>query len=231
MEEMIEKKLDSIIEKVLLKLNPIVELKVKAHVEVQQEKLQNQITELVTDNNKLKSRLDAMEMESRAVNLMIHGLNEPENPPASKEAAESEATQAVLNLCTSTLGLSISETDISTAFRLPRKGKEKLRPILVKFVTPRIRRMVYGARSLLKKSQIFINEHLTMTNAVIYAKTRQLIKDNKATATWTAGGAIFLRLSEDQGSKPLRIFSLMDLDNLLPLPNSSLQLSSAVGPP
>jgi len=101
MEEMIEKKLDSIIEKVLLKLNPIIELKVKAYVEVHQEKLQNQITELVSINNKLRSRLDATETESRATNLMIHGLKEPDTPPATKDEAESEPTQAVLNLFTS----------------------------------------------------------------------------------------------------------------------------------
>ena len=225
-EDMIERKLDKIIEKVLLKLNPIIEVTVKASIDAHQEKLLQQLSNLEATNTKLRIRLDHAETESRAVNLMIHGLVELDAQSTTKDMSDSETVQAVLNLCNTTLGLSISESEISTAFRLPRKGKEKFRPVLVKFVTLRTRKMVYGARSALKKTHIYINEHLTASNALIYAKTRRLVKEGKAMATWSTGGVIYLRLTDEQGTKPLRISDPNDLDKMFPDPNFTASASS-----
>lgn len=215
-EEMIDRKMDKILAKIMLKLNPIVSESVKAAIQVHQEELLKQISDLKADNNHLRARLDTADTESRSLNLMFHGLAEPESETASKDKADSEALHAVLALCNTTLGLHISDDDISAVFRLQRKGKEKYSPVLVKFISQRIRRMVYSARSALKKTQIYINEHLSASNGLIYAKTRRLVKEGKAVSTWTFGGSIFLRLSEEPGIKPTCIFNLQELDKLFP---------------
>jgi hypothetical protein len=158
---------------------------------------------------------------------MIHGLIEPDAQFATKDSSDSETLKAVLNLCNTTLGLSISESDISTAFRLPKKGKEKYRPVLVKFVTYRARRLVYAARSALKKTNIYINEHLTASNALIYAKTRRLVKEGMALSTWTTSGMIYLRLLEEQDAKPRRISDLDDLDKMFPALNTTVSTSTS----
>lgn len=220
LEELIERKLDKIIEKVLLKLNPIVEAMVATSVAAQQEVLQKKLNDLETENNKLKTRLDIVETEGRATNLMIHGLPEENVDSGSKEAV-SEATQATLRMCNSTLGLAVHEADIAMAFRLPKRGKEKHRPILVKFNSIKTRKMVYGSRSLLKKTPVFINEHLTPNNAHLYAIARGLVKEGKAISTWTAGGITYIKWVEDPNCKPMRITSSVDLDKKI----ASLSLS------
>lgn len=148
---------------------------------------------------------------------MIHGLVEPDMQLATKDSRDSQASHAIPNLCNNTLGLSISDSD------------REIQTHTCKFISIRTQKMVYGARSALKKTQIYINEHLTANSARIFAKTRQLTKEGKATASWSAGGTIFLRLSEEPGSKPLRISCLNDLDKLFPSMTTSLAVSPEVG--
>lgn len=61
---------------------------------------------------------------------MNHSLDS-KIPPAPQR----EAKLATFDLCNATLGLSISEADTVYVYRLPKKGKEKQRPVLVKFET------------------------------------------------------------------------------------------------
>lgn len=215
LDEMLEKKLDKVVERVLLKLNPILEEKISEHVAVQFDKLQCKHSHLEEENNQLRARLDQMETEARLPNLVFHGLAETDAKHGTKDSSEREATQAVLTLCNSTLGLSLKETDISLAYRMPQKGKEKHRIVIAKFLGMRIRNQIYGARFLLKKTSIYINEHLSPGTAQIYAKVRGLVREGKAFSAWTAGGAVYVRQSEKQGVKPVKILNTAALEKFL----------------
>jgi hypothetical protein len=221
-EEILERKLDKIIEKILLKLDPTVEKTVEEKVAAHLDKIQDKQLYLEKENDRLRTRLDQMETEARLPNLVISGLPEPDNTHGSKGTAEREATQAVLQLCNSTLGLSVTEADISLAYRIPKKGKDKHRTVIVKFLGMRTRNLVYGARFLLKKTSVYINEHLSTNTAHTYAKARNLVKDGRASSTWTAGGAIFVRLSDKLGVKPMKIPNMKALEKLLPTEDLSL---------
>ena len=192
---------------------------------------------LEEENESLKVRLDQAEVELRQNNLIIHGLEESvvqtglENSGSglSTLRANHEATSAVVSLCNSRLGLSVTEADISSAFRMPRRGKDKHRPIIVKFISLRVRNMVYMSRLTLKKSPlgsadsaIYINEHLTKLNAQIYAGARRLVSQKKATSAWTSGGKIYVRLTEAQGGKAIRMSSLKNVDECAVLESTTL---------
>src|SRR6218665_2137994 len=138
---------------------------------------------------------------------------------AMSARSNQEAMLAVLTLCNTRLKLDVSQADISTALRMPQKGKDRFRPILVKFTTQRIRNLVYASRLALKKNHlaphanpVYINEHLTKGNARVYAEARSLVKQKKLFSSWTMAGYVYVRLSEDQGGKKLKIFSMQPLD-------------------
>lgn len=138
---------------------------------------------------------------------------------AMSARSNQEAMLAVLTLCNTRLKLDVSQADISTAFRLQQKGKDRFRPILVKFTTQRIRNLVYASRLALKKNHlaphatpVYINEHLTKGNARVYAEARSLVKQKKLFSSWTMAGYVYVRLSEDQGGKKLKILSMQSLD-------------------
>lgn len=185
---------------------------------------------LEEENDALKSRLDLAEADSKMNNLVIHGLEEAVMQSGEGDAGFSpsarhvnlEATTAVISMCNSRLGLSLSEADISSAFRISRRGKDNHRPIIVKFISQRTRDQVYMARLSLRRSRwdrdeskIFINEHLTQLNALIYAGARKLVKEKRATSTWTSGGRVHIRLSAAPGAKALKLPSLKSLEECL----------------
>lgn len=229
-EDMLERKLDKIIEKILLKINPIIEKSVNDLMSAQLQKLNQKQAQLEQENDQLRVRLDQFDTEARLSSLVIHGLVESEVAHESKEAAEREATQATLTLCNSTLGLPIVESDIASAYRLPKKGKEKQRPVIVRFESSRIRNLIYKARFQLKKTSVFINEYLTPKNAQLYARTRGLVREGRATSTWTASGLVYLKLTSDLGAKPIKILSLKELQELLPTADQLLSnLPTTIG--
>lgn len=225
LEAMLEKKIDSIIERVLMKLNPIVEQIVKDMLSDRCDKIEHKHTYLEEENERLRLRLDMTEMETRQNNLVIHGIQETEDTIKPKHLAESEASQAILSLCNTTLGLSISDKDISAVYRIPAKGKEKHRPLIVKFTSQRTRNLVFSARSHLRKSTIYINEHLIPRNAQLHAKARSLVKTGSVASAWTAGGWVFLRRTDTPGEKPTKIVNMSDLDKLSTKQTTSTGLS------
>src|SRR6218665_3562830 len=173
----------------------------------------------------------------RLDNLMIHGLMEvpkvdagqvmleSKNDESSADSvitqassADSVTTQAVLNLCNNHLGLKVSGSDVAYAFRIPANAKGGCRPVIVRFVNRKIWNMVYSSRKSLHDSskkgskRIYINEHLTKTNAQLYAKARGLVKEKKIASAWTSGGVVFILQSESLNEKPKKITSQRSLD-------------------
>lgn len=217
-EDMIGKKIDKIFDKILAKLDPIIDKKVNDLLQHHLVNITSEHEHLKEENAQLRARVSHLETEARLSNLILHGVEEIHDGTESRESAEKEALEATLNLCNQTLSLNISSEDISLAFRIPKKGKEKYRPIVVKFATQRTRNLIYRSRTKLRKTSIFINEHLTTTNAQIYAKARAWVKEGKIVATWTAGGLVFIQLTETPGCKPTKITSLQEMQAMMQTP-------------
>lgn len=192
--------------------------------------LQQNISTLETQNSQLKSQFEESEKSSRLSNLVIHGL--PESSPASTSESTSKPTftqyhqaaiRDALEFFTTRLQVPVAEIDISFAHRIPNKNKGAPRPLIIGFVGRRVRDTVFAARKILwhssssKSSSIYINEHLTRSNSVIFARARRLLKDKKIYSTWTSGGTVLLKLSDSPNEKPTKIISLQQLDDLLPL--------------
>ena len=188
--------------------------------------LTSKVTVLEDENKKLNQRVNDLENINRLNNLIVYGL--PEMPVASNSAAEMttqqfstksnhDETTVALELCRSRLGLEIDVADISFAHRISRGGKEMHRPILIGFASRRARDQVYSARRTLRSSssnpnQVYINEHLTKSNAHIYALTRKMVREKKIYSTWSAGGLIFTRKTISPDEKPTRVNSISELD-------------------
>lgn len=209
------------------KLEGLVAKSAEALITKHCEKQAKQIAKLETDNVLLKARLDGAENQSRQDNLMIYGLTETANEPGPGntqpsghlQSPDHSTIQSVLNLCNIHLGMTVKDTDISYAYRVSSKSNIKHRPVVVRFVSRHIRNVVLSARKTLKNSTgmgtVFINEHLTKQNSLIFARARQLVKNKSLHSAWTRGGITFVRLSGDIGDKPKRIISVEDLENVM----------------
>lgn len=188
----------------------------------------SKISLLEEENKKLNQRVNDLENIGRLENVIIYGL--PESPPTSTSFAAITAQQSstrpsydetvpVLELCRNRLGLEISETQISFAHRISRGVKEKNRPILVGFSSRRARDQVYSARKNLRlrssssgPNQIYINEHLTKSNAHIYAMTRKMVREKQLHSTWSSGGLIYIRKTNAPDERPRKVNTMNDLD-------------------
>lgn len=170
-------------------------------------------------------RIDDMETHSRLDNLIIHGLPEPHDmtsqTSSSSALPDAQSTRTeFLNVCRDRLGLNLLDSDISTAHRIRRSGRDASRPIIVRFTSRDTRDSVFRARKALRSSSshqhssppIYINEHLTQRNAQIYSVARKLAKEGKIHSTWTAGGFTFLRHSSSAEVKAKRIRCIEELD-------------------
>ena len=195
---------------------------IKSAVKEEMTKLIGKVNELNEENNRLKTRIDIVETQLRANNLVICGL--PDASLAEVVATSSgdkvgqeqrvtrrDTVQAVVNCCNSKLGANISENDIQSSYRIPSKSGP--RPIVVSFTSKMVRDRVYALRKSLHKdrsSKIFINEHLTKPNSEIFARARKLVKDKKLSSAWTWNGHVYFKKGENSG--PIRVHNLLDLE-------------------
>jgi len=223
---------DKYAEEFTSKLKGMVEGHAEEFISAHCESENQRTTALELENEQLRAHINEIENDQRLNNLIICGLAEtPTEIPANDESttasesihspsAQQTPVQSVVDFCNKSLHLNISEAEVSYAYRLKRKGKDKYPPLMVSFVSRHVRNRVYAARKILRDSSdsqdsaIYINEHLTKLNAQIFAEARKLVREKKAASTWTAGGRVFLRYSILPSEKPKRILSLKNLDDL-----------------
>lgn len=138
---------------------------------------------------------DELEQYSRLNSLRIFGV--PEKPGECTD-------QVVKDLCKEKLNINISTSDIDCSHRLP--GKEPYhKPIIVKFVTRNIKKLVYSKKSSLKGSGVVIKEDLTKHRAQLLSK---VAKKYGAKHVWSYDGKILVKI----GNQIKRIFSSDELN-------------------
>ena len=145
------------------------------------------------------------------------------------ESAYNSTEEAALKL-SETLEVSMRPEDIEILHHLNRKGSEKgIRPIIVKFVSHKVKTQFYKSRAKLKHvhvshvfpsclavtrtgGRIFINDSLTSSRREVVKKANQMRKDDLINSCWTLDGKIYIKTSPD--GKPVRIYEEGDLYNL-----------------
>lgn len=216
-------------------LHELVESLVTDQVNKELEPTISRMNVLESDNKLLQRKIDDLEVHSRLNNLVFHGIEDSyedttHQSPYSSIASSRRLSRPtnrqnvnlILDFCQTRLDLKLSEYDISTAHRLPTKGKDHTQPLIVNFISRNVRDSVLASRKMLRQksdsndpTKFFINEHLTRGNAQIFAQARKLVKDKTISSTWTKGGFTYIKKSEDLNDKPRKLLNLKDLDPFL----------------
>lgn len=156
------------------------------------------ITALHEQIKSLEHRIDDMEQYSRRNCLKFRGIPESERENTDK---------LILDACNDTLGVMVTESDISRTHRVGPINKSYPRDIIVRFISYRTRASVYDARFSLfsKKSdqsaspssqhppKLFVNEALTKARTTLFSKARFLKKEGHISGAWTKDGRIVIR--------------------------------------
>jgi len=104
------------------------------------------------------------------------------------------------------LGLNLSSKDIEVAYRMKSKNAASPRPIMVTFISRKVRNEVYERRRILKGKEgarVYICENLTASTAEI-ARDARLVKDKRLHSCWTNGGCVFVKQTEAE--KPTAVY-------------------------
>lgn len=177
-----------------------------------QEGYDAQLRVLFEKTEQLENRGDDLEMYTRKSSLEIHGV-----PEKIHEDLEDVVIKVAENA-----GVEIEEEDIDIVHRLPFKLKG-IRPILVKFISHKVKSQLYFARHKLKRAvwkselledadQVYINENLTTSKRKLFAETRKKARQNKWYSVWTVDGKIFV--SKEKGDRSIKISCYSDLENI-----------------
>ena len=152
--------------------------------------------ELAAELEVYKTKYDETEQANRQCNIEIH------NVPESK-------TENVLNIVSNlsaALNVPIPTEQVRSAHRVrARAHTDRPRNIVVQLGTRRLRDDIISAarvrRGLTTESlqiagasqKVYVNEHLTLRNKILYAKVRKAQSENNYEFVWVKNGNIFAR--------------------------------------
>lgn len=144
--------------------------------------------------------LDRQETASRRKVLLFHGMAE------SNDAA---VVEPIIKLLTDQFKMSdISAEDLSACHRLGT-NTGKLRPVMVRFESFKIRSLVWNAKTALKNSGITVSEFLTKPRHEVFIAARKHFGIKQC---WTSEGKIVILLPDN---KRRRIETVSELKPLL----------------
>ena len=150
------------------------------------------IEALTTRVESLEAEADRQEQYSRRPNLRFQGV---------PESTEGSTDQKIVRLVNES---PLAVSDIERSHRLgppkDRDGRDRTRPVIVRFRSERLRDTVYRARTKLKAhnlqqpdARIFVNEDLTARRATLAFLARQAKKAKRITDSWTADGKVLIK--------------------------------------
>jgi hypothetical protein len=173
-------------------------------------------------------RIEEVELYSRGHDVIVRGLAEnthaqrahPSSDPNSAAMTMTETStvleDAIVDMCNNQLGLTVQRQDISVAHRLRASAKDRVRPVIVRFTSRRVRDEVFRAkrelRNLPRDRAIFISEHLTKAASSLFFEARKLQREKKITATWTAHGLVNVKKTENAAERPTIVRTSADLE-------------------
>ena len=132
----------------------------------------------------LKEDLEDQRQYSRRNNIVIHGV---------KETTEDDTEKEVLHILQDMMDLPISRYEVGRTHRLGRKANNfsegnRNRPIIVRFVSYRQKKMAFDAKKTLKGKGIVVTESLTKER---YALLKKCFDAYGKQNVWTYDGRIY----------------------------------------
>jgi len=195
--------------------------------------LDEQVKCLKEENLSLRRQLNAVEQVTYQSILLVQGLPENTQDASKVGLRRNPADEAAfIDLVNDRMEVDLTCNDILDMYRITVKDKKRCRPMVVQFISKKVRDTVYKAKKklsdksdqpespLLQKEPIYINEFLSGSCAKTYAQARMLVKKKILYRTWTADGTVFILHTDDPSSKPRRI---NDIDDLPKVESSSCQ--------
>ena len=164
--------LDSVTQRVYESIDHDLQTKLKSIKD-----LEKGLADLERKISKVTNDLKEQELYSRRNCLRIYGIAGSPNE---------DTVAIVMDLAKQKLGIELTQSEIDRSHRLEIKhpeGSSGPNPILVKFTRYNMRDNVYRARSKLRGTNIFINEHLTKDRQSLFKKVAAARASRKA---WTS---------------------------------------------
>ena len=131
--------------------------------------------------SKLEDKLDDLQQYSRRNCLLVHGIDEKPNE---------DTTQLALDLFNSNMNVNITLNDITRSHRIGKKTNKKTRPIIVKFLSYRPRKLVYDNKKKLKNTRKLVTESLTKRRFSLLSTCHATFGKSNV---WTLDGRIFCK--------------------------------------
>lgn len=147
----------------------------------------------------LELKNDALEAYSRRNCLLLFGV------PEAKGTSEDECEKAAMEVFSSSLGVTIAAEQVERAHRLG-KPRDKPRPIIIKFYSYKIRRLVFLEKKKLKGTSFMIGESLTKARLAVLNKARDHFGVDKC---WTSDGKVLAKHVAGDG-EVRHVFTNMD---------------------
>ncbi|XP_063363537.1 uncharacterized protein LOC134652294 [Cydia amplana] len=169
----------------------------------------------------LRKELASTEQRKFLKDVEITGLTE----------TRGENLQQVVSIVSTKLGVQLDPRDVDDVRRVGKKGEntaaglERPRPVVLTLTrraprdqllrAARVRRELNTTNLGIEGNNrpVYINEHLTKENRVLYSKARSVKRQLNYKYAWTSNGSIFLRRSET--SSVIHITSEVMLDKML----------------
>lgn len=165
----------------------------RSHVQSVLHLLQQQITDLST-------QLDIIEMRHRQKFLLLNGV---------AEKPDENVPHIVLDVLQKNLGMELSSSAISKAYRLGNSTSGKVRPILLRMSSPEQRADVWKRKTKLKGTSYVLAEYLTKQRKAVFLRARNHFGVKNV---WSIGGTIMVKLPNGSRRK---IPSNLDLETLM----------------
>lgn len=161
----------------------------------------------------LENRINDMEQYSRIKNVEIKGVEEIRN----------ENLKEIIVEISDKIGVKLENKDIDAIHRVNNKKDREPRDIIVQFKDRESKEKILANRRVKVKSKevtngtsdnmIYINEHLTQQNKLIFWEARQKCREYNYRYVWTKNGKIFVRKNESE--RALRINSIDDMNKIV----------------
>lgn len=168
--------------------------------QTQVEEIQSQVELMNTRMEKIENESHSSEQWARMNNIEIKGIPQVHN----------ENLFDILFKIASNIQFSVAKTQINFITRVPTREKERTKPIIVCFCNRYIKEdFVAAARSASKSSpittgliglagnhRIFVNDHLTIQNKSLLAKTKKSAAEKNFQYVWVKHAKIYTRKND-----------------------------------
>lgn len=144
-------------------------------------KLDEELRQVKLDNIEIKKEMDLkdgkiryLENKIKENNLVLYGIQEEEHEVA--DALENK----VVKVFQDGMSVEVLKSDISTTYRVGRETNGRTRPIIVKFLSQKIKKEVMDNKRNLKGSNIYINNDMNAEDRKEAQEARYIFKWLKA---------------------------------------------------